>query len=68
MRLADVKNKILGEGDFRKTTRPKYKLIMVVPVKEQDMKEEEEDRGGELEARAKEVVKVSEEALQPGER
>jgi hypothetical protein len=47
VRAEDIEYKVPGEPKFRSTTRPIHKLVLVVPVEEQTMKEiekpEEED-------------------------
>ncbi len=51
VRAADIEYKIPGEVRFRSTTRPIHKLVLVVPVEEQIVEEDEGGEGGlELEA------------------
>jgi hypothetical protein len=45
VRAADIEYKVPGEARFRSTTRPIHKLVLVVPVEEQVI---EEDEGGEV--------------------
>ncbi len=42
VRSVDVEYKIPGESNFRVTTRPIHKLVLVVPVEEQTLREPEE--------------------------
>ncbi len=35
VRAADIEYKLPGESVFRTTTRPKHKLVLVVPIEEQ---------------------------------
>jgi hypothetical protein len=42
IRSVDVEYKIPGESNFRVTTRPIHKLVLVVPVEEQTLREPEE--------------------------
>ncbi len=44
MRAADIEYKVPGEARFRTTTRPIHKLVLIVPVEEKVI---EEDEGGE---------------------
>jgi hypothetical protein len=44
VRAADMEYKVPGEVQFRLTTRPIHKLVLVMPVEEQTV---EEDEGGE---------------------
>ncbi len=37
MRAADVEYKLPGESTFRTTTRPIHKLVLVIPVEEQNL-------------------------------
>jgi hypothetical protein len=45
VRAADIEYKVPGEARFRSTTRPIHKLVLIVPVEEQVI---EEDEGGEV--------------------
>ncbi len=45
VRAADIEYKVSGEARFRSTTRPIHKLVLVVPVEEQVI---EEDEGGKV--------------------
>ncbi len=42
VRAADVEYKVPGEARFRMTTRPVHKLVLIIPVEEQVIKENEE--------------------------
>jgi hypothetical protein len=44
VRAADIEYKVPGEARFRTTTRPIHKLVLIVPVEEKVI---EEDEGGE---------------------
>ncbi len=64
VRAADIEYKVPGESKFRSITRPIHKLVLVVPVEEQTMEEEERpgdqdkwegtDQGPEADVRNKE--------------
>ncbi len=45
VRAADIEYKLPGELVFRTTTRPIYKLVLVVPAEEQAIADEREGRG-----------------------
>jgi hypothetical protein len=45
VRAANIEYKVPGESKFRSTTRPIHKLVLIVPVEEQTMEEEEEGSG-----------------------
>ncbi len=44
VRAVDIEYKIPGEGRFQSTSRPIHKLVLIIPVEEQVI---EEDEGGE---------------------
>jgi hypothetical protein len=50
VRAADIECKVPGETEFRSTTRPIHKLVVIVPVEEQIIEKEERgmDQGPEL--------------------
>ncbi len=54
---------ISGENRFRTTNSSIHKLIMVVPVEEQDMEEEKEGRRGKHEVKAAKGVSPQEKTL-----
>jgi hypothetical protein len=59
VRAADIEYKLPGESVFRKTTRPIHKLVLVVPVEEQEEQATAGDQAEEEDAEAKQPAPLA---------